>query len=314
MPDLKVQMDIRTAAAFLAAHLGESVVDVQPLAGGYFSRAFAFVWRGEAYVVRFASARDNFDKDRFAHERFASAALPIPRVLDIGATGTDGEFFAISERVRGVLFQQWGAAQQEAALPAFIATLDCIHRADVSATSGYGGFDAQGIGQSASWRAYLPGFYDETLPNFFWHGWRSLFRTSFLERDLFERGYARMLALLDHCPEERALVHNDYMGENVLTDGRTITGVIDWGNAFYGDFLYDVASLDLWLPGTTERFRRLYAAQGREVPHFAERIACYRICQLLDNLRFNAFANRPDDYARARAQLLAHLDGTGVGA
>ncbi len=313
MPDLKVQIDAQATAVFLVAHLGEPVADVTPLTGGYFSHAFAFAWRDGQYVVRFASARENFDKDRFAHEHFASASLPIPRVLDIGTTGTEGEFFAISERARGVLFQQWGAARQEAALPAFIATLDRIHRADVGETSGYGGFDAQGVGQSASWRAYLLGLYDETLPHF-WHGWRSLFRASFLERDLFERGYARMLTLLDHCPEGRALVHNDYMGENVLTDGRTITGVIDWGNAFYGDCLYDVASLSLWLPDATERFRRLYGEQGREIPHFAERIACYRTCQLLDDLRFNAFADRRNDYAKTRTQLLAQLDGQHGGA
>lgn len=98
------------------------------------------------------------------------------------------------------------------------------------------------------------------------------------------------------------------MGENVLSDGCTITGVIDWGNAIYGDPLYDVASVDLWLPDTSERFRRLYAEQGREVPRFAERVACYRYCQLLDDLRFNAFADRPNAYAEARAQLLAQLD------
>lgn len=306
MPDLKPEMDVSAAADFLVAHLGEPVGDVQPLAGGFMSRAFAFVWRGGAYVVRFAAFRANFDKDRFAHEQFASAALPIPRVLDIGEAG--GRFFAISERATGVLFLDLNAAQREAVLPAFVATLDHVHGADMSATSGYGDFDAHGAGKSASWRRHLLDSFDETQPHF-WHGWRSLFRTSFLERDLFERGYARMLTLLDGCPEGRALIHNDYSGDNVLTDGRTITGVIDWGNALYGDFLWDVASLDLWLPEAGEHFRRLYAERGREIPDYMGRVACYRYCHLLDSLRFNAFADRPADYAEARAQLLAHLDG-----
>jgi aminoglycoside phosphotransferase (APT) family kinase protein len=47
------------------------------------------------------------------------------------------------------------------------------------------------------------------------------------------------LRTTDHRTD--ALLHLDYHPLNVLTDGRTITGVLDWTNALAGDVRADVA-------------------------------------------------------------------------
>ena len=47
---------------------------------------------------------------------------------------------------------------------------------------------------------------------------------------------------LRHLPaEEAALLHLDYHPRNVLTDGRQITGIVDWANAHAGDPRADAA-------------------------------------------------------------------------
>ena len=38
------------------------------------------------------------------------------------------------------------------------------------------------------------------------------------------------------------------MNRNVLINGATIIAIIDWGNAMYGDHLYDAAWLIYWWP------------------------------------------------------------------
>ena len=54
------------------------------------------------------------------------------------------------------------------------------------------------------------------------------------------------------------LLHGDYGFDNVLVDQGKISGVLDWANAKYGDFLYDVAWLDFWsLFGSTTWIERL---------------------------------------------------------
>lgn len=54
------------------------------LSEGEESRAFSFDVGGRGYVLRVNSCADGFYKDRYVYRHFASAALPIPEVLDIG--------------------------------------------------------------------------------------------------------------------------------------------------------------------------------------------------------------------------------------
>ncbi len=72
--------------------------------------------------------------------------------------------------------------------------------------------------------------------------------------------------------EATALLHLDYHPLNVMSDGRTITGVIDWTNARAGDpradfaRTYTILRVEPWSPGPSLRvaaFRRLLAAAWR---------------------------------------------------
>jgi hygromycin-B 4-O-kinase len=79
---LTVIVDLIRAEAFLAARFGSDSFDVVPLGKGVWSRAFAFRRMGEDYVIRFAAHFEDFAKDRIA-ARYASPALPIPRVVQL---------------------------------------------------------------------------------------------------------------------------------------------------------------------------------------------------------------------------------------
>lgn len=74
----------------------DSVSDLMQLSEGEESRAFSFDVGGRGYVLRVNSCADGFYKDRYVYRHFASAALPIPEVLDIG------EFYIVEDRrIRG---------------------------------------------------------------------------------------------------------------------------------------------------------------------------------------------------------------------
>ena len=93
---------------------------------------------------------------------------------------------------------------------------------DVSTTTGYGGWGSDGNGECASWRGFLASILDDHAAGYY-QNWHQLFDKSFLEREVYAMVARRMLALAERCPEERALVHNDFHFNNILTDGARIT-------------------------------------------------------------------------------------------
>ena len=227
----------------LAEHF-DAVEDVLPLDGGHFSNAYAFSADGRAFVLRInqaAHAAESFSKDEYAGRNFASPGLPIPRIVAHGKT--EQGYYAIGERVAGRTLMDCTLAERRALLPALLDTLDALGAADTSASSGYGDWDGDGAGRYTSWPAFLAEI-DKNHDDGFYLNWHRYFDASFLERDVFDRVYQRMVALAAQVPNLRQLVHNDYQFENILTDGERMTGVIDWANALYGDPLYDVAWLN----------------------------------------------------------------------
>ncbi len=84
--------------------------------------------------------------------------------------------------------------------------------------------------------------------------------------------------------------------------------MIDWGNAGYGDPLYDVAWFGRW--NTYSRGPildpALLRARYGALLDYDARIACYECFLGLDDLRFYAKTNRPAEYAAMRDWLLAH--------
>ncbi|MFE7795405.1 phosphotransferase [Streptomyces sp. NPDC057460] len=60
------------------------------------------------------------------------------------------------------------------------------------------------------------------------------------------------------------MIHGDLLSRNVLAADGTITAVLDWGNALYGDHLYDAARLMYWWP---------WYPQWRAIDIYAELLA-----------------------------------------
>ena len=296
----------------LREHFGEDVEAVEPLTGGFFSRAYAFSAGGRKYVVRLnaaAHAAESFAKDDYAWRHFASQALPIPRVVAIGETSA--EHYAISERLAGRTLMDCSEVERREALPALLDTLEVLGDVDVGGSSGYGDWGRDGNAGFGSWQEFLADVMENHSEGYF-KDWHRFFQYRFIERDVFEAVYERMLRLAERCSDMRALVHNDYQFENVIVDDGRITGVIDWANALYGDPLYDVAWLGWisihpgwWYEDGIEILRERFG----DAPDYDTRIACYELHIGLDHLRFYANTGRREDYEFCRDWLLAKIDG-----
>jgi hygromycin-B 4-O-kinase len=301
------------AAAFLVGRFGAGVTDVEPIGGGAWSKAFAFRRDGAPFVARFGGFPEDFGRDRLAGG-YASADLPIPTVTEIGEAF--GGSYAISERMFGGYIDHLDGARMRATLPSLFAALDAARGVDLSATTGYGPWDAEGIGAFPSWPAFL---FDVATdrPEDKGHGWRRRLETSATGAERFDEALHHLSALAAFCPEERHLIHRDLLHFNVLVAGDRISAVLDWGCALYGDFLYDLASVAFWSPwfpawqGIDVRAEaaRHFAAIGLEVPPFAERFRCCQVHAGLDAQQFQALVGDWDNLERAAGRTLAVARG-----
>ncbi len=87
------------------------------------------------------------------------------------------------------------------------------------------------------------------------------------------------------------------MNFNVLVNDDEITALIDWANALYGDFLYEIANFVFWGPihdpikgidwesATLEHYKSI----GLEVTMFNERLRCCMVRMGLDHLAYYGF-------------------------
>jgi len=306
---LRPHVDIEAATAFLDERF-EGVREVEAFSGGEWSSAFGFRTGDGEFVARFGAYRFDYEKDRIA-SRYAGPDLPIPEVIEVG--DALGRAYAVSRRLRGEAFDRQDEASFRRTLPSVLRMLDAMRLADVSGTEGYGMWRADGDAPHASWRALLLGVRDfDGEPAGRIAGWWDLLRSHAGAETAFEAGYRELEALVAGVPEDRYLLHTDFVGDNMrVLDGR-VTAVVDWGNAAYGDFLYDLARFDFWRPwypawGMVDVLgaaRAHFDEIGLDVPDFEARVRCYEVHIGLDAQAYDAFTHRWDELERAGARTL----------
>ncbi len=298
---------------FLRERFGPSA-RITVMRPGEWSVVYSVVTAQLDVVARFGVYDEDFEKDEYAATHFSSTTLPIPATIDWGPAL--GGFYAIAPRMQGEHIDGLDEIRMRRILPSLFAAMDAMRHVDLSRWSGFGGWRANGRTSHASWRDWLLGFFNEPATRGA-PGWRELLRDWPTEASAFEEGYARLVEMVEDCPEERALFHDDLINRNVLVDGDRISGVLDWGSSKYGDFLYDIANLVFyrpWFPAWRNidfaaEARAHYAAIGLEVPHFVERLRCYSLRIALDGVAYSAFRKRWDE-VELRARLALEIART----
>ena len=229
-------------AAFLGARPG-GARDLEPLAGGAWSSAWAYRAAGEELVVRFGPEVSWYEADRMAMA-FGGPDLPVPEVREVGTTPS-GRAYAISVRHHGRFLEDTPAEQGGALAPTLTRLLVALYRVpaapDIPVTWHPAGAPV------ASWREYLlTGLVDDPAKPV--HGWSAALAADRELAALAAAAAGRVRTLADACPERRDLVHGDLLHGNVLVspDVRRVEAVLSWKCSVRGDFLFDAAWCSFW--------------------------------------------------------------------
>lgn len=181
--------------------------------------------------------------------------------------------------------------------------MDAIRDIDISNTKGYGNWGPDGRGPQSSWQEALLQKFVGDQPDSRYFGWRAALENSPGGTRDFDTGLKVLERLAERMPKERYVIHNDLLYDNVLVEGDTISGVLDWGNSMYGDYLYDAAWLLYCQPRYTTwpdvdlvgELQRHWETVGPVPDDFEARLLCYQIHVGLGALSGNAYKKDWDE-------------------
>jgi aminoglycoside phosphotransferase (APT) family kinase protein len=238
------QLSREEVAAFLDGQPG-GAEDLEALAGGAWSSAWAYRAGGEELVVRFGREVSWYEADRMAMA-FGGPDLPVPEVREVGTT-LSGWAYAISVRHHGHFLEDTPAGQASALAPALTRLLVALYHVPAAPDTPVIWHPAGA--PAGSWREFLlASLIDD--PGKLVHGWSGALAGDRELATLSAAASGRVRALADACPERRDLVHGDLLHGNVLVspDARRVQAVLSWKCSVRGDFLFDPAWCSFWAP------------------------------------------------------------------
>ncbi|MHB8651748.1 MAG: aminoglycoside phosphotransferase family protein [Minisyncoccota bacterium] len=302
MSTLKTKIDNELVLTFLKSNFAPDIQLLTAIKEGETSQAFSFSSETGDFVIRVHSKKYGFEKDKYAYDHFNSQNIPIPKTLQIGQLNNNF-YYSITQKADGKIIDHFEKEEVRQVIPQLVNVLDSIHDFNIGDTQ-FGDWKIDGKASETSWKEYLL----KLIEKFKDHE-NKTFEGTLLEQDIVHEILVRYKQLIDYCPNIRHLVHGDYGFNNLLSNGKNITGVIDWELSKYGDFLYDVAWLSFW--ETTidyaDIFLKHYQEKNVSVPNFRERILCYKLHFGLGALRFFSDSEQEKSYTLAKERLLGLL-------
>jgi hygromycin-B 4-O-kinase len=284
--------------------------EVHVLAEGVFSRAYAFHAAGRDLVIRVGSSIRGFMKDDWAYRHLSPGGIPIPETLAQGKIN-DQAFFCISQRIPGTTLDKTrGWAEERSIARSLVDIIWKLSSLPVPEGTGFGTLSGSGQGSFPSWRSFLTCF--QGWPDMIHHGvsetlldFDALFERSFLDRKVVDSCIREIRAWAPCCPDSPHFVHGDLGFGNCVTDGSSITGVLDWAELLCGDFLVDVAAQDFGRGDTLYSDLFLESAKERDIPlpHFRERLRCYQLLMGLKSIFLEANRGQEEWYREDCAKL-----------
>jgi hygromycin-B 4-O-kinase len=274
---------------------------------GKIKKVYFFECKNKSYVIRFSKDNKEFKFEEYLQETLEGKSFPLARLLHTGSL--KNYYYAVSEKVQGAAINTLNESELKNAIPSIMEALTKLHSIDVAASQGYGWLDSNRNGSFNSFTEFLKGFFSNDQEGF-WKGWYNLFESSFLDYELFNLLYERMMNFAPYCEGRRYLTHTDCHYNNLIINNSKVTGIIDWGGVSYLDFIFDATRLIMEFPdyNLLSSFQAFYKEHNIDTSNFNERFLCAALCHSLDGLRFWAKLGSQEAYKSILENILMLLN------
>jgi hygromycin-B 4-O-kinase len=289
MPLIKTQISDSYVSDFLHTKYSDEDFGLQRIKGGELSQAFSYTADGQKRIIRFnIKNQECFVKDKVCFEMFSKYGIPIPKILEIGQI--QNYYYAISQLAAGQTLDKLSAEQNAQITPQIFEYLLKIWSIPVTG-SGYGVWDSQTL--NAPFKTAVEWLLVDIKPEH----WKQLSETEkYCDFIMMNSIAAQIEDLKKYIPQQRYLVHGDFGFSNTLSDGQNITGIIDWTESMYGDFVFDLCWLQFWSESVD--YLQLFAKFNKTMPveNYDERCRLYLLLIGLTSMEIFAESRREKDY------------------
>jgi len=264
---------------------------VTPIKSGELSMAFELKLENYSLILRINKHSDKgFWKDKFAYDNFTKFGLKIPKIIQNGEE--ENYFYSLSEKCIGQALDTLGIEEGKIMQEDLFRQLDILYSIPPM---------KEGFG---TWDKNLKGRFDSKQDHIIYNlGTRKNddFNKPFIDLDLHKRLHDKSLTYGKYIPSKRWLIHGDAGFNNAYGYNGHISGLFDWAESGYQDFLFDIAWLMFWNNNAiqTDTHFSKFAKQNPQkydLENFTQRINCYLLQIAFGSLNFFARSNQEDSY------------------
>jgi hygromycin-B 4-O-kinase len=278
---------------------------------GKIKKVYFFEYKNKAYVIRFSKDNKEFNFEKYLQETLEGSNFPLAKLLYTGSF--NNYYYAVSEKVEGAAINTLNERQLKDAMPNIKEALTKLHSIDITASEGYGWLDNNRNGLFNTFTEFLEGFFSKDQEGF-WEGWYVLFESNFLDYELFNFLYKKMMEFAPYCEKRRYLAHTDFHYNNLIINNSKIAAIIDWGGVSYLDYIFDVTRLIMEFHdyNLLSDFQAFYNKHNIDTSNFNERFLCAALCHSLDGMRFWAKLGSQEAYKAILENILMILNKYGI--
>jgi len=249
---------------------------VSVLGHGETSQAYSFEIGNNKFVFRISKQVSGFFKEMVIYEKYLELRKIMPKTFYIGKFANN-YYYSITQRCSGVIMDDLNENNLNGTLSKFVELVHSYHLISVAKSTGFGDIDEKGNGAFSSWKDYLLNQTQVITP--YWTKKEFLFYKK------------RLNKTVNNTPLSRSIIHGDLGFNNVLINKDKITGIIDWNDAKYGDFVYDIAYLYFWSKSIDHMklFYDYYVNNNQlNLRNYRNRMRCYTIHLSINLLNYFA--------------------------
>lgn len=238
---------------------------------------------GREYAIKYhrkGASGDGFVL-RFLEEK--NINVPVPKAL--GDFVIEGRSVLILEKIKFPLLETVVAGEIPRYIPSMVRNMKKIHEVK----SGRAGFLNE-MAERRNWKEVMLSKFDGTDPAL---NWRMIVERRGLDLELVLESVDNIIKKIRETrfPEgEHSFLHTDFNQRNLFVDPNSdeITGIIDWGEAMFGDPVYDLARIRMfiWHFGLEDQVLENYYGMVNFTPEQRKLEELYWLSRIIEYLAY----------------------------